>query len=517
MLFVFSFLFFAQAIIVVDIQNIHDSEILMPVQTASGLENRDKSNVFVISSLHDKFWLDTLIPDNIPKNIVHPLDFLKTSYQKWGGILYNHDYLQSIITLAGVFSAIPIDDTLFKQFPNTTIVYNATFWENNIQATDIAMKYVNSTSSLAIQGSKDIQIGYLVDWIVNQKLFTIYLKDMCVPFTTDNKLLKEIVSKSNWPIPIRAYGYNFQNPIFGAFPWEAETTCISSMGQIASSASSNLAFWSQWNKFKQEEKLKQTNENEIEYNSNTTYIALVYGDLDNIDYVQNMGQQHMRFRVNKCIKDPTSCFPLTWTLSPNLIHISPEIMRWYYKQASQTGQDWFIMPPSGTLYSYPGLMDNNTQTQYVNDQNKQALIMNTHGSIHWELLLTWKYAFNNYFPRYINTNGTTSFFLNNVPWMIPILEMEIEDETYKWFDNSVVVFKPAHNWCPGMKMSGYPGNSTQMANKINKLKVGSIQYIYIIQNTDPNDIFEMVKQLESHVKLVGYENLVKLSMTKKNI
>ena len=162
-------------------------------------------------------------------------------------------------------------------------------------------------------------------------------------------------------------------------------------------------------------------------------------------------------------------------------------------------------------------MDSNVQSQYVKDQNKQAKIMDTSGTIHWEFMLTWKEAFRNYFPRYDNnSSGTTSFFLNNVPWMVPILDMELEGETYKWINN-VVLFKPAFNWCPGFPGAGYPGNAEQVSDKINRLKRGSIQYIYIIQNTDPNDIFDMVNKLDIHVQLVGYKGLVELAKTKSEL
>ena len=45
------------------------------------------------------------------------------------------------------------------------------------------------------------------------------------------------------------------------------------------------------------------------------------------------------------------------------------------------------------------------------------------------------------------------FFLNNVPWPFPILEMYFKDETYMFIGgdhtspNSVIVFKNAFNWC----------------------------------------------------------------------
>jgi hypothetical protein len=38
-----------------------------------------------------------------------------------------------------------------------------------------------------------------------------------------------------------------------------------------------------------------------------------------------------------------------------------------------------------------------------------------------------------------------------------------------------------------------------------------VQYIYIIQNTPLPSVFDMVKQLDSHVTLVGYSQLMDLA------
>ena len=130
--------------------------------------------------------------------------------------------------------------------------------------------------------------------------------------------------------------------------------------------------------------------------------------LINIDFVQSIGWRHFLDRMSS-----KTTFPLTWTMSPNLLDFAPSMISWYYQNAGPN--DYFMMPPSGTLYAYPGLMSNSVQSQFVARQNQQFAEMNTTTSIHWELMLTWKLAFDRYFPRYSNK----AFFLNNVPWMLP--------------------------------------------------------------------------------------------------
>jgi hypothetical protein len=184
-------------------------------------------------------------------------------------------------------------------------------------------------------------------------------------------------------------------------------------------------------------------------------------------------------------------------------------MHWYYSQAAFSGVDWFIMPPSGTLYAYPALMPDAVRHAFVKRQSAQAVLMNTSGSIDWELLLTWMWAFRDYFPLY-SGGPVKAFFLNNVPWLAPIESM---NSTVLWVTKDVVLFKPAFNWDPGAPGSGDPVGPKEIAAKINALPRGVPHYVYIIQNTPPDDIFEMVSLLEDHVNLVGYQALGKRSFS----
>jgi hypothetical protein len=58
---------------------------------------------------------------------------------------------------------------------------------------------------------------------------------------------------------------------------------------------------------------------------------------------------------------------------------------------------------------------------------------------------------------------------------------------------------------------GNPSNASVIAGMINAFAPGSIQYIYVIQNTPLASVFDMVSMLEPHVQLVGYEQLVGLA------
>jgi hypothetical protein len=104
----------------------------------------------------------------------------------------------------------------------------------------------------------------------------------------------------------------------------------------------------------------------------------------------------------------------------------------------------------------------------------------------------WSAAWDAYFPRYAvndTTSGTRAFFLNNVPWVFPIFDMLFANETFRFVgdpnsESSVVGFKPAFNWQEDGPSGGNPANATVIAGMISDLPLGSVQYVYVIQNTN---------------------------------
>jgi GxGYxYP putative glycoside hydrolase C-terminal domain len=512
-LIVLNCIILANCITTIDLRSgIGNSEIIA-IKSIVGIQNRYQPTSYTIESEHDMYWLNNL---TIEKHNVSPNIFLKKFLYKRRTILYkNGNYLPSVMTLGSIHNLIPVDEILHIKY-NTTLVVDSIMWKSQKEGVSEALKWINYTTTLAIQSSTEINKGNLVDWIMSEKLFTFYVKDQCIPFTNENRLFKKVIAQSKWPTPISVYGYNFQNKIFGAYPWEAETSCIKSLGQIASNSASNLSFFKNYKKAKTKS-LKQPDEDLIIYNKSKIYVTLIYGDLDNIDFVQTIGKKHLLERVQRCKLLEKNCFPLVWTLNPNLLYISPTIIEWYYHLAYQTRRDWFILPPSGSLYSYPTLMSDTDQINYIKRQNAQSLEMNTTGSIHWELMLTWDKTFKKFFPKYslFNQSKVYSFFLNNVPWLIPIIEWPDNKRNYHWVTNNVVVFKPAFNWDPNEKSGGNPHDYKYIANKINNLRKGSLNYVYVIQQTPIKDIFDMVDNVNDSVQFIGYQGLQNLAAFNK--
>jgi hypothetical protein len=181
------------------------------------------------------------------------------------------------------------------------------------------------------------------------------------------------------------------------------------------------------------------------------------------------------------------------------------------------------MPPSGTLYAYPGMMPPDVQQEFVDQQNDQANVMDSTGSVHWEWFFAWHEAFVDYFPRYLapRHRGVSSkyFFLNDVPWPVPIPNMWFKGQSYRILRSNasagsdVVLFAPRFNWQSGGG-GGFNFTAKDVADVLHALPLGSVQYIYIIQNTDIDQLFSMVNEFLDRdlVQLVGFEALAQLAV-----
>ena len=138
-------------------------------------------------------------------------------------------------TCAGVLSAIPIDEeTLYPLYPSTRIVLNTIgLWASPADAVQwTSDNYLQNTTGLAIQNPEVLKSGFLSDFIVGKKLFVQYLKKQCLPFYGQRSELRRRIEESPWSVPVRVYGYNSNDVLFGGDVFEAETDCVNLMGQV---------------------------------------------------------------------------------------------------------------------------------------------------------------------------------------------------------------------------------------------------------------------------------------------
>jgi hypothetical protein len=154
-------------------------------------------------------------------------------------------------------------------------------------------------------------------------------------------------------------------------------------------------------------------------------------------------KNEMTRRVGYCNDDPNGCFPLIWSISPKMRESCSLWIEWFYESAKKTGKDFFILPPSGDLYSYPSLMSGQDQANFVKNTEDDVMNLDTSGSVAWEWIFSWEHAIKNYFPLYSLNNIVRGFFLVSVPYPFPI---EAFFGTYKVIGGNTVLFKPLADW-----------------------------------------------------------------------
>lgn len=556
----------ARPITYVDIGGIFGSKLSLQrqlaVQVCAGIYNRNQTKngaVYTFTTLRDVEWLvstnnnDTTIHKDC---LTDPTDFIKECLDTTKGYLRYSFSQQKIIvpnlvTLAAVLDAVPLEDEDLVQLNMTNMMMNkfdamahfpTSLTSDHTNAPRIVTQWVfdnygNQTFGLAkmnpglnVHGprkvfpplSRDPNLG-LVDYIVKEKLFNFFLYFGCVPLTDDHALMEQLATFKHWQHPLSVMGYDDTIAAAGDI-FEAETDCVKehNMGQVASDGCSNLSFYSgrpTTSHAKITHPLKQVPDPHTihePYNASLTYLTVVMGDGDNLNFVKDSRRDWMEQRVAACGSNETRnrCFPLVWSLSPAALYLLPDFVKWYYQQSYLTNKDWFMLPPSGHTYSYPGEMNSNDQEAFVAATEHDAWLMNTSATVSWEFTSTWKTAIANYFPRFAQNQVIQGCFTVNVPYFVPIRAFSREQH-YKIVGNGRVVLFAPREWrgkdspnIPFVKPTGLsPG---KMAAEVNSYPKGTVSHIYTTSDGgfDFQQLVEMVDALDDHVRLVGSNELV---------
>jgi hypothetical protein len=185
--------------------------------------------------------------------------------------------------------------------------------------------------------------------------------------------------------------------------------------QVASVGVTNLAFFSTSEAITTP--LLQPPALKFAYNCSKIYLSIIIGDGDNIEIVKNARFQWMKQRLQRCSSPAPPCAPLLWTLSPHLMSAAPDIMRWFFSAAATTQRDFFVLPPSGHLYAYPGHMSSRAQSAFIAATERDAYIMNSSSTCEWEFFNTWATALEDYLPKYGRNAVIKAAFATNVPYV----------------------------------------------------------------------------------------------------
>lgn len=517
----------------------------MAVQVCVGLYNRAGPVAYSLFSGEDLHWLQDLTEGPMPE-AMNAADLLTMCLGDGGPatgfLLYNYTQQQIIVpnllTLAAVLDAVPLEAGA-AAIGTSRMVFDATTAMHGFDARTateyVYEHHVNQTTTMAkMNPGLDVNGGHpfnppltneldprLIDFIVKQRLFNFFLNLGCVPGTKEHALMERMVHNNPWPSPIKVYGYDNTIPIAGGDVFEAETTCVSehNMGQVATSGVSNLAFLSTSPAI-DHPLLQNAGPSPPEaYNASRTYIAFIVGDGDNVAYLKGARRKWMRDRVNRCAKDPSyqGCFPLVWTISPAILTIAPGMLRWYFNQSYLTGNDFFCLPPSGDLYAYPGMMRDQDQVTFVERTERDAVLLNTSGTVEWEFFYSWRRTMKTYAPRYATNSIIQALFAVNVPYMLPT-GIFGPHEFFKTIDGRTSLFRPREWRGSGphknpIDKKEFP-SPAKMAQEVNGYPAGTVTAIYLTSDGGGSldNFYDLVPLLDEHVQVVNQDVVARMAL-----
>ena len=188
--------------------------------------------------------------------------------------------------------------------------------------------------------------------------------------------------------------------------------------------------------------------------------------------------------------------------------------RWYLNQSLVTQRDWFVLPPSGHLYAYPGMMHPADQVAFIARTEEDCHVINTSALVSWEWFGTWDESIDRFYPQYGANGVVRGIFPVNVPYMIPVLPFGRARQYMLLGEHrDVVLFRP-REW-RGAKGSGSQYRTAeQMAAELNGDERGSIVGIYTTSDGGMNLqlLYDTVKLLAPHVQIVAPEELTSLAV-----
>lgn len=532
----------ASGLTAVEVEPGAPAALQLAVQACVGLHNRKQGgSAYLLKDTHDSQWLEEL--DLKPRKVVDAQGFLNACMTEFPNcVRYNYSdqqtLLPNILTVAAVLDAVPLDVGLTATCSNMAFDATAELAELNtpyLATKYVFERYIDRTTGLAMLNpgydknpanpalpelSGDMSSA-LVDFVFSQKLFVVFLVNGCSA-NPDRQLLSDIVNSGQWPTPLAVYGYNNSWNIGGGYLYEAQTRCLASrnMGAIASETD-NLSFFSTRRApILSANELQRNAPEDVTYDPSKTYVAFVVGDGDNIDFIMTTRRAWLRQRLADCEKGARSCAPITWTISPHLTRLAPDVLAWYYASTHRTGRDYFTLPPSGHLYAYPTSLREEDQDRFVALTEQDARVLGVESTVHWDWFTTWQSAEQDFLPKYARADGVIrGIFPVNVPYAIPLFAWWPVDQSFELLvgnDGGRLALFQSHEWrgVDDSDAAFFP-SPPRMAEQLESYPPGTITWVYMTSDGGlslENSFDELVPLLPARIQLVSADTAAKLAL-----
>jgi hypothetical protein len=347
----------------------------LAVTTLTGVINRQKPQVYLLSSADAAFWLQEVfaqIPHDVsPTTGNAALDAMLNKYASaiQGMIIYDPKSIDSIniaTMLAGQRDGIVVSPALASalegpphQLP--VIADLRTYqWKNRIQAYTWAESNLLKNSATNLIAGLDPKIaGALRSFLVATRTFIYWLDaskwipDIFNGWISENGMMQRIFS--SFPAGTIHLGWFIDEP------GGVKLTSQAAMPVLASDFFENLEVWTSVQNVQGIQQAQTENvgtglapvlaaATDLNIVDNVSvwapkaYVSFTISDGDNLQYDQH--------RMAGLWRDPVrGSIPIGWTISPSLIQTAPSLAAYYMRTASPN--DELIAGPSGVGYMYP--------------------------------------------------------------------------------------------------------------------------------------------------------------------
>ena len=294
------------------------------------------ANKFALSEL-EKAGYELVYNDENgnPWNFESIIERFKSYITDNGYILYatpdNHGQLNTAINLATINGWLPISADLEEVAVSLGLEKRADISKDNI---DLAyLKAFYNEYKNCFRNDTLVHLYYYAkgmrDFAIQQNIFVIYIEDA----DYEGRLFRDKIMRELEPASF----------IFGWCQYEIKfTESASRFGHcvIPSDHSYNLSLLASFDS--NDEKIGSVNDDEVELDPSKHYIAIVYSDGDNAQWIQNGFSEYYKWQSYN------SDVPVTWTYAPIISEISDvDVMR----TLGALKKGAFITGPSGGGYA----------------------------------------------------------------------------------------------------------------------------------------------------------------------